>query len=358
MKQAAAAYVRQLCALGLGGKAMMPELLRAFHEVIPSHLNVFFYADRNGELADIYSEYPKFLELSVLFLSNYVRGQEGIPSFAECMHTRFGVEANEGVFPGEQFFHSDYYDAIFRPQGIHLPLQSAVRDRGGRALGAMLVYRGPREHHYTDEEMRLMASFLPYIAHGMQPRPNLLDGAAETGNRGLLIVHPPAHLVYASPLARNLAHFALDRTPDGTGERGVDERLAPVLSQLCDNLRDAFAGRASPPPAASLRSPWGLFVLHAYWLESLQAEEHGLVGVTIERHEPLSLHLLRNMRASGLSERQRELCLLLFEGLSILAAAKRLRVSQHTVVDHLKKIYLKLDVHNREELRNKLEAGG
>jgi DNA-binding CsgD family transcriptional regulator len=191
----------------------------------------------------------------------------------------------------------------------------------------------------------------------MQPRPNLLDGTAETENRGLLIVRPPAHLVYASPLARNLAHFALDRAPDGRGEHGVDERLAPVLERLCGNLRDAFAGRGAPPPAASLKSPWGLFLLRAYWLESLQAEEHGLVGVTIERHEPLSLHLLRNMRASGLTERQRELCLLLFEGLSIPAAAERLRVSQHTIVDHLKKSYLKLDVHNRDELRNKLEAG-
>jgi DNA-binding CsgD family transcriptional regulator len=169
-------------------------------------------------------------------------------------------------------------------------------------------------------------------------------------------VRPPARLVYASPSARNLAHFALDRTPDGTGERGVDEPLAPVLRQLCDNLRNAFAGRAAPPAATNLRSVWGLFVLRAYWLESTEAEEHGLVGVTIERHEPLSLHLLRNMRASGLSERQRELCLLLFEGLSIPAVAKRLRVSQHTIVDHLKKIYLKLDVHNRDELRNKLEA--
>jgi len=64
-----------------------------------------------------------------------------------------------------------------------------------------------------------------------------------------MIMRPPAHLVYASPSARNLAHFALDRTPGATGERGVDSRLAPAFTRLCGNLRDAFAGRASPPPA-------------------------------------------------------------------------------------------------------------
>ena len=358
MKQAAAAaYVRQLSALGLGPKTFVPELLRAFHAVIPSHLNVFMFADRNGGLSDICSEYPKFLELSVAFLRDYVHGADGIPGFAECMHTKYGVEANEGVFPGEQFFRSDYYNTIFRPQGIHLPMQLAVRDRAGQSLGALLVYRGPEERSYSSQEMRLMATFLPHIAHGMQPRPSLIGGTSETEERGLLIVRPPAHLLYASPQARSLAHFALDRTPDGTGERGVDERLLPILTRLCGNLRDAFAGREASPPSASLKSAWGLFLLRAYWLESIEAQENGLVGVTIERHEPLSLHLLRNMRASGLTERQRELCLLLFEGLSIPAVSKRLRVSQHTIVDHLKKIYLKLDVHNRDELRNKLESG-
>lgn len=358
MKQsAAAAYIRQLCSLGLGGKAIMPELFRALHDAIPSHLNVFFYADRDGELADIYSEYPKFIELNVQFLSEFVDGADGIPSFAECMRTRFGVEANETVFPGAEFFRSDYYNLIFRPQGIHIPLQAAVRDRSGRALGAMLVYRAPDDPHYSPEEMRLMASFLPHIAHGMRSRPSLSDVTAESEDRGLLVVQPPADVLYASPQARSLAHFALNRTPDGQGERGLDGALLPVLSRLSANLRDAFTGRVALPPTASLQSPWGLFTLRAYWLESLQPHENGLVGVTIERHEPMSLRLLRNMRASGLTERQRQLCLLLFDGLSIPAAAKRLNVSQHTIVDHLKKIYLKLDAHNRDELRSKLEAG-
>lgn len=358
MKQsAAAAYIRQLCSLGLGGKAIMPELFRALHDAIPSHLNVFFYADRDGELTDIYSEYPKFVELNVQFLSEFVDGADGIPSFAECMRTRFGVEANETVFPGEEFFRSDYYNQIFRPQGIHIPLQAAVRDRSGRALGAMLVYRAPGDPRYSPEEMRLMASFLPHIAHGLQPRPDLSDATSESEDRGLLIVKPPSQVLHVTQQARALVHFALDRRPDATGEHGVDGVFLPVLTRLCCNLRDTFAGGTSPPPTISLTSPWGLFILRAYWLESLRPQEGGLVGVTIERHEPLSLRLLRNMRASGLTERQRQLCLLLFDGLSIPATARRLNVSEHTIVDHLKKIYLKLDVHNRDELRSKLEVG-
>ena len=202
-----------------------------------------------------------------------------------------------------------------------------------------------------------MASFIPHIAHGLQSRPDFSGAAAESEGRGLLIVRPPAQVLYMSPQVSSLIHFALGTTLNGDGYGDLNEAMDPVLSGMCANLRAASTGQTAPPPAVCLTSPWGQFMLRAYWLESPEAEESGLVGVTIERHEPLSLRLLRNMRASGLTERQRELCLLLFDGRSIPAAARQLRVSQHTVVDHLKKIYLKLDVHSRDELRSKLEAG-
>src|SRR6516165_9721735 len=292
MQSAAAAYIRQVCSLGLGPKAIMPELFRAIHDLIPSHLNVFLGADRNGELADIYSEYPDFLRLGALFIAEFADGAAGLPSFADSLRTRPHVEANEAVFPGPEFFASDYYNLIFRPQGIHFPLQAAVSDRSGRALGALLIYRGPNDPRYSLEEMRLMASFLPHVAHGMQSRPDLSVASVESEDRGLLIVQPPATVLHVSAQARNLAHFALDRIPDVSGERAVDAALAPMLQRLCANLKDTFTGVPAPPPTISLRSPWGLFMLRAYWLESLQPQENGLVGVTIERYEPLPLQLL------------------------------------------------------------------
>jgi hypothetical protein len=126
-----------------------------------------------------------------------------------------------------------------------------------------------------------MASFLPHIAHRMQPRPDLSDPAAETEDRGLLIVQPPSCVLHVSSQARTLAHFALNRAMDTAGEQGVDEALPTILAlaRLCANLRDTFAGRPAPPPTASLRSPWGLFILRAYWLESLQRAPARAMGL-------------------------------------------------------------------------------
>lgn len=324
----AVTYIRQLCALGLGGQLLMPELVRSLHYAVPSHLNVFLYAGQAGQLANIYSEFPGFIQLTKIFVENFIQGSEKIPSFSEC-----------------------------RPQKIHIPLHAAIRNRAGRALGAMLLYREPGACNFTSEEMGHMASFIPHIAHGLHSRPDLSGPAVESEDRGLLIIRPPSNVIFMSRQVHALAHFVLNLPAVLGRDDGAHAALQPILARLRNNLRDVFIGRAAPPPTVSLQSPWGKFVLRAYWPESPHAEEAGLVGITIDRHEPLSLHLLRNMRASGLTERQRELCLLLFDGLSIPAVAKRLRVSQHTVVDHLKKIYLKLDVHSRDELRSRLEAG-
>ena len=75
------------------------------------------------------------MNLTTTFLKYFVHGTARIPSFAECMRSKYGVGGNEGVFNGNEFFRTDYYNMIFRPQDIHIPLHAAIRDRGGRALG-------------------------------------------------------------------------------------------------------------------------------------------------------------------------------------------------------------------------------
>lgn len=58
----------------------------------------------------------------------------------------------------------------------------------------------------------------------------------------------------------------------------------------------------------------------------------------------------RLMDQAGLSRRQKEVALLVCTGISDKELAKRLLVSPHTVRDHLKKIFIKLDVHSRTQM--------
>ena len=58
-------YVRQLCCLGLGKEAVIPELLRSVKAVIPSDSNVFIGLDENQFPAYAIPEYfvPEALEV-------------------------------------------------------------------------------------------------------------------------------------------------------------------------------------------------------------------------------------------------------------------------------------------------------
>ena len=51
MKNAAlVAHIRQLCCLGLGGRAIMPALLNAVRELVPFDAAEFAWLDARGEL--------------------------------------------------------------------------------------------------------------------------------------------------------------------------------------------------------------------------------------------------------------------------------------------------------------------
>ncbi len=73
MRKSALARFRQLCCLGLSGPAVMPSLLAAMHELIPSESIAFFWADERGALAGFFPEYaiPEIL-------ANLLRDFEGL----------------------------------------------------------------------------------------------------------------------------------------------------------------------------------------------------------------------------------------------------------------------------------------
>ncbi|MDN5872081.1 MAG: helix-turn-helix transcriptional regulator [Nitrococcus sp.] len=58
-----------------------------------------------------------------------------------------------------------------------------------------------------------------------------------------------------------------------------------------------------------------------------------------------------------MSQRQMQIGLLLATGVPNAAIASQMNMSSHTVVTHTRRLYEKLDVHNRAELVAKLIAG-
>ena len=95
-------------------------------------------------------------------------------------------------------------------------------------------------------------------------------------------------------------------------------------------------------------------MFRAYWLNQPNNEPGGLVGMTIEHQEPLVLKILRALQNLPLSPTQKEVAMLLAQGVSSEKIGERLHIKPTTVKDHVGKIFTKLDIHHREELLAKV----
>ncbi|WP_232484302.1 helix-turn-helix transcriptional regulator [Burkholderia ubonensis] len=157
---------------------------------------------------------------------------------------------------------------------------------------------------------------------------------------GRVLLHNAASIrMLALATGEPLAFYRDDRVPDW---------LAPLLT----NVSRIWRGTPAPPAALERRTTAGRFRFKAYRFADAGAmrREFAIV-IYIEHFPPLELEIERLGFRLGLTERQRELCTQLVLGRSHSEIARCLALRDSTVVDHVRKIYRKLDVHNHDELR-------
>ncbi len=351
MKNAAVvSYIRQLCCLGLGGQIIMPELLRALHAFIPSASNQFHWADENYQMSNMYCENSDLcISVQPLYFKEFYNSKE-VQTYkvgvSEAMRIGRGWGNSERL---PDFLSSELFNELLRPNDIRCAIEATIWENG-RGLGCVILNRGPGEKPFSDVDEMSLRSLIPYIAHGLRGTRDLRGEMAPSGESGTLIIDSHDQIVQFCPEGKRLLLLA---THPGRTKREVPSLDSPALKRLCVNLRGILRGR--PQPVPMLRQPHALgeFVFRAYPL-STDGETNGSIAVMIERHEPLPLKLMRNMRTLPLTARQREVCLLLSYGHSHSMIAQRMHVSKHTATDYVRKIYDKLGVNGHNELMKKL----
>lgn len=346
--------IRQLCCLGLDGQAMMPTLFHSLQKLVPSHFQIFFWANQNYEITNMFClNLPSLAGIAKLYLSEFVnkREQEVKPTFAELIKTERGV-IDWDRFMNPRFFKSDFYNAILKPlDGRHI-IGSVIHEHQ-RVLGELVVWRAPGERYFSAKEKQLLVTIGPYMAHALSRRVNSEQTYVESGEHGLLVLDHNAEIQYASPRSRELLFWATH--PQISRSTILDQLPSPpLLGELCRNLTGIFRGEDKPAPVVHHTNPWGRFCFRAHWLEHWESSKNPLIGVTIEFHKPLALALFTRMQGYPLSSRQKEVCRFLAQGHSYPRIATELNLSLYTLTDYVRRIYQKLEVHSREELLAKL----
>jgi DNA-binding CsgD family transcriptional regulator len=362
----ALAAIRRLSCLGLGGEIAVPAILGELHALIPSYSNQFYWAGSNQELLNFYDESDALLPIVPLYLSEFYnrREKDVVFTFAETMRrsrrsTVMRYRENTLKVDERKFENHDFYNLAMRPTGVHDALQLIVAEHG-RNHGLLCVSRAGQELEFTERDRQLLLAIAPFLAHAQERRGT--DGRfVESEDRGLIIATPAGTIEYLSPQAGRLLVMAQHPVllSPGVSLPSPGTALPPEVMRICHDLVRIFEDKAPcAVPVCRLTNAWGAFTFRAFWLgRTAQEEAAALIGIAVERLEPLALRFWRRAENLPLSGREIEVCLPLALGQSRAEIAERIGVSENTAINHCRNIYAKLDVQSRAELVEKLHAG-
>lgn len=364
------AALRALCELKLHAEVLVPAVLEALHQVVPSHRNLFDWTDEQGRLVRYFIEGPIDGAIAQLYFDEFHnrREAEAMPRFDTLHRLPPGVRGADEL-AHEGFFRSALYNEIWRPQGFHTRLEAVVRGRDGRLLGSLVLYRAPGDPRFTLDDERRLAAVLPAFAAGLQG-----CGPAVADDRHVPSPEPPESLLltlqgqvcHASPGAHRLLLMAEGGASRDSLSKPLDllaGRLLPMLLQGLRAQARAQAGQATaPPPSITHETAAGQFVASGRLLRPLAEGHPPLAQVTLQRLEPHRVALERALRALPVTAGQLAVCRHLVHGRTHGEIGHHLGVAPATVVDHVRKVYQALDVRSALELRaavdRRIESGG
>ncbi len=364
------AAIAELCALGLQAEALVPAVLEALHQVVPSSRNLFDWADASGRLVHYYFEGPIDATIAQLYFDEFHnrREAEAMPAFDALAQRPMGIHSAAELNHAE-FFNSALYHEIWRPQGLKYRVEAVLRGQGGALIGSLVLYRGPGEPCFKPEEERRLAQVLPVFAQGLassavvEPKTHHVPSPEPSES---LILDLQGSVHYATPGVHRLLLLALGGIGQSSVSQPLDWLARQTLSPLLQRLREqtsAGAGHGAPLPRwqwptseLNFANAWGRFAIQARLLQATGQGAPSLVQADIHRHEPYSVALARKLRSLPLTPGQAAVCSALVQGKSQAQIADQLGVAPATVVDHVRKSYLALDVRTVLELRALLDG--
>lgn len=235
---------------------------------------------------------------------------------------------------------------ILEPAGLPHELRAALREShrdGGRTWGALILFRGAESSPFTSDETAMVADLAPGMATGLRRvlvRQHL-DHADDAREAGILVVEgdPPAIRT-----ATDAARAWLDQLDDG-GWAGALPTAVVSAVLTCRSGTER-------PATVRARTRSGRWV--TITAEPLHdgSDDHA-IGIVLQPSRPAEIAAIVGA-AHGLTPRESDVVVLVAAGRTNSQIARLLSVSPHTVGDHLKSIFTKLDVASRGEMTSKL----
>ncbi|MEU4443365.1 LuxR C-terminal-related transcriptional regulator [Actinosynnema sp. NPDC050801] len=326
--------VAALATAGLGVAELHRAAIDVVERVVPTDLTCWASLDPDTAVISSMTSGPTRVpaEYEPLLAACEYGGVEP-HTFAELAR-RPGVVARLSDAPSRDVARCGRFNEVWRPLGLHHELRAVFRVDGTCWGAAGLVRRGG----FTDREAEFIASVAPALAAAT--RAAARGGDHRTGGDPAIVVVGPDGTPRAATAAARTWRDELDEVAPG--------RFAVMLRAVVAGARSSGSGtfRARVRDASG-----GWILLRANRLLAEGDDQETVVTVARASGGEL-LGLL--LAAYGLTAREREVCHEVIGGRSTSDIAARLAISAHTVQDHLKSVFAKVDVRSRGELVAKL----
>lgn len=348
MSTTAARTLRELDRLavrGLDSLAFRRAALHRIRRVVPVDAAWFATADPTTLLFTSAVADEVLRPSAALFLRNEFLADD-VNQFRSLVRPGAIVGTLDGLTNG-RLDRSPRFRDILEPLALGDELRVALVE-AGRCWGFLCLHRG-RGRGFAAGEVGFLRQASRHLALGL--RAGLLLESISTGSEpdgpGLLVLAADLSLVSANAAAELLLAEVADDYWAGQAELpgavyGVVGGL--LAGERADRLPIAAQARTR------MRTVTGRWLtLHATWLTAASEGRDRQIAVVLEASPPAQVWPLVSA-AHQLSPRESDVTLLVARGLSTSEIGRSLRITEHTVQDHLKAVFDKFGVHSRGQL--------
>ena len=315
-------------------------LLYALRRVVPFDAAFMACADPDTLLFTSAFADDALAESGPLFLENEFGADADVNRFVDLARARNPVASLDEATNGERAA-SPRWREIMDPLGLGDELRVALRV-DGTAWGFLCLHR----YGVTSFDVSEMAVLRKVAAHAgealrrVAAAPNLASPAAARASEAVILVAD--HVVVA-------VGGAVDEIEGVSLVIGgpLPVPFAAVVRRL-EAIEGGAEGLESAPAALRMMTKRGALVsVHAARLRD--ASGNGPIAVTVAPAAPTERSSLF-LAAHGLTPAQRRVANLVLQGRTTGQIVVELRISAHTVQDHLKAVFDKVGVRSRREL--------
>lgn len=247
---------------------------------------------------------------------------------------------------GDPFRSPRVRDLLSPHFGLEHEMRGVVRS-GGQMVAACGLYRSSGRRGFSVDDAAALSSLERSIACGIRRAHGVArsaDSGAPHGRPGIesgpavMILDDHGDVSEMTPVARNRAALLAGASPTG---------VPHVVRMVAAASRALDAGSEASPVARVCARDGRWFLVSGAPLGN--GSSHGRTVVTIEPAD-VGRTLDLELDLYGLTVRERDVVREVMAGASSSAIARTLAISVHTVQDHLKAVFAKVDVTSRREL--------